>query len=136
MLSLTHAAIGGAIGEQIPNPYLAFGVALVSHLILDKVPHFWSFQKNIKKIIIWSDVVFTTAFLIFLYFFHAINHASLFWGAVGGATIDFVLVLLLREKGKIAEWHTNRQPHQEKLVWLFSDLTLFIIGLSLIIIFR
>ena len=81
MLALTHAAIGGAIGETIPSPWLAFGVGLISHVLLDKVPHFFSFKKPIKQIIIWGDAAATFLFLIFLYLFNSHNHLGLIFGA-------------------------------------------------------
>jgi hypothetical protein len=136
MLSLTHAAIGGAIGEQLGNPYFAFGLALISHILLDKVPHFFSFKKPLKQIIIYGDTIATTLFLIFLWFLPTKNHTELMLGAFGGVLIDLCLVLIAQEKGKIAAWHTNRQIHKDSPIWLLTDLTLFILGLALIIIFK
>ena len=39
MLETPHVAVGAAIAAKIPNPYIAIPLALVSHLIMDQVPH-------------------------------------------------------------------------------------------------
>lgn len=39
MLELPHVALGAAIATKIPNPALAIPLALVSHFVLDQIPH-------------------------------------------------------------------------------------------------
>jgi hypothetical protein len=133
MLALTHAAIGGAIGETIPSPWLAFGIGMISHILLDKIPHFFSFKKPLKDIIIWGDAVATTLFLILLFFMPSHNHLGLIFGALGGVVIDLTLVILFKEKGRLAVWHTNRQIHKASYLWLLTDVVLFGIGLAAIL---
>ncbi len=39
MLETPHVAVGAAIAAKIPNPFISIPLALVSHLIMDQVPH-------------------------------------------------------------------------------------------------
>ncbi|MDP2631904.1 MAG: hypothetical protein Q8P30_04040 [Candidatus Uhrbacteria bacterium] len=39
MTITTHTAIGAAIGFSVGNPYLGFGLGLISHLLVDMIPH-------------------------------------------------------------------------------------------------
>jgi len=45
MLETPHVAVGVAIATKIPNPLLAIPLALMSHFILEKVPH-WNPHLN------------------------------------------------------------------------------------------
>lgn len=48
MLETTHVLAALALAKNIENPWLAFGVGLASHLILDAIPHY-DFQGKILK---------------------------------------------------------------------------------------
>lgn len=48
MLLTPHTFVGIAIATNISNPFLAFTLALLSHFLGDKVPH-WDFYSNTKK---------------------------------------------------------------------------------------
>lgn len=39
MLETPHVAVGTAIATKIPNPLVAIPLSLVSHFVLDKIPH-------------------------------------------------------------------------------------------------
>lgn len=39
MLETPHVALGAAIAVKVGNPYLAVPLALLSHFVLDRVPH-------------------------------------------------------------------------------------------------
>lgn len=39
MLETPHVAVGAAIATKIPNPLVAIPLALASHFILDRIPH-------------------------------------------------------------------------------------------------
>ena len=51
MLETPHVAIGAAIAVKIGNPYLALPLALASHFVLDRIPH-WNphFYTEMKKL--------------------------------------------------------------------------------------
>lgn len=129
MTSFTHIAIAGAIGERIQNPLLAFLAGVLSHFILDKVPHYWPESDKAKGYIIGGDTIFSALLLTGIYFVPSSNHLGLFFGALGGASVDTIFVLIMRSKGKLAEWHTNRQLHRTAPIWLVTDIALSNLGL-------
>lgn len=45
MTSTAHALVAGAIASQIQNPAAAAGLALISHFVMDSIPH-WDFGTN------------------------------------------------------------------------------------------
>jgi hypothetical protein len=47
MYITVHAAAGGAIGQFISEPWLAFALGFISHFILDAIPHG---DENLKKL--------------------------------------------------------------------------------------
>lgn len=50
MLETPHVALGAAIAVKVGNPYLALPLALASHFVLDRIPH-WNphFYTETKK---------------------------------------------------------------------------------------
>lgn len=48
MTATAHALVSAAIAKTIPNPYLAIPLAIISHFIMDAVPH-WDFGVNWRK---------------------------------------------------------------------------------------
>lgn len=39
MLYTPHFLVGAAIVNTVPNPFISFPLALLSHIVLDKIPH-------------------------------------------------------------------------------------------------
>lgn len=136
MTSFTHIAIAGAIGEKIQNPVLAYFAGIISHLVLDKIPHYWPESDNFKGYIIGGDTLLSVTLLTGLFYLPSSNHLGLFFGALGGATVDTVFVLIMRSKGRLAEWHTNRQLHRTEPIWIFTDVVLTVIGFVAILLWR
>jgi hypothetical protein len=125
MMSLTHASAGALAGEFIPNPYLAFLAGVVIHFIMDKIPHFWPKTKKNKDIQIAIDTALSALFILGLFLYPATRSASMIAGAIGGVSVDLYFVLIKRGKGKLAEWHTNRQYHHAEPIWILTDVSLF-----------
>jgi hypothetical protein len=136
MLMVTHAAVTGAAGLVIVNPCLAFPAGILIHLLMDKIPHTWSMKKYTQTVFKFSDVALTVIFISLLFLIDTPNRAGLIWGALGGVVVDVALVGIMAEKGKLAVWHTKRQPHKEDLRWLASDVAVFLLGLALIWILK
>ena len=76
MLETPHVVIGAAIATKIPNPYIAIPLALASHFVLERVPH-WNPHLNTETIkygrptkqttvIVIIDVIFALSFGIFI----------------------------------------------------------------------
>lgn len=40
MIATSHLFLGAAIGTLVPDPLIAFGLGLMSHFLLDAIPHF------------------------------------------------------------------------------------------------
>lgn len=133
MLSLTHASAGALVGEFIGNPFLAFLAGVAVHFIMDKIPHFWPESEQKKGKIIILDTIFSTIFILLLVLIPQTSNASIIAGALGGVSVDFYFVLLMRSKGKMAEWHTRRQLHRKQPSWFLSDVLIFL-GLTVLLI--
>jgi hypothetical protein len=113
MILVSHAIVGGAVGSFFPqNPLLAFFAGLLSHFVLDAIPH-WEYQiksinskadssKGFFKIgwgLVW-DVIkisadFFLGFLLAILIFGKGNYSdySVFAGALGGVFPDSLLFL-------------------------------------------
>ena len=76
MLETPHVIVGAAIASNIPNPYIALPLALASHFVLERVPH-WNphlnteFEKNGKvtrqsTAIVIADVILAISFGTFI----------------------------------------------------------------------
>lgn len=81
MLATSHALLGAALVKTLPDPQISFPLAILSHFILDLIPH-WDLATglnnrnhyDIKKrqtlqIIPWAvlDVVFGLSLVLFLF---------------------------------------------------------------------
>lgn len=53
MRAINHTITGATIGALIQNPVIALPIALISHLVLDIIPH--SGDKNINKEVVASS---------------------------------------------------------------------------------
>jgi hypothetical protein len=132
MMVLTHVVVGAAIGEEANNPLLAFILGVISHLLIDKIPHFW--PKNRKKwdsYFKWIDI---TLSIIAMIIFWIIGYHSLsFWaGIAGSVSIDVIAKIApyINYK-KFAVWQEKRQPHMwGKPIYLLNDVAIIIISLT------
>lgn len=48
MLATVHALVGASIATKIPDPALGASLSLLSHFIMDSIPH-WDFGTNWRK---------------------------------------------------------------------------------------
>lgn len=109
MTATAHALVGGAIAASIQNPALGLPISLISHPILDMVPHWdfgWGWKKKTKFALFvesLSDLVFgiLLSFVLFFPFSHN------FW--------YFSLCIILAELPDLAMmpyllWHWNFPP--------------------------
>lgn len=60
MLFTTHAVVGAAVGISVGNPLLGFGLAVISHHVLDALPHFdqGSFYIDSDKGPNWAGAIY------------------------------------------------------------------------------
>jgi hypothetical protein len=135
-MMLTHAAITGAAGEIVGSPWIAFPLGMLIHLVMDKIPHVWPATKGGQTVLKYVDSISTALFVFSLLLVPTIHTSGLIAGALGGVVIDIWCVGVMREKGRIAVWHTHRQPHKQTYFWYLTDTVVFTAGLYLIWIFR
>lgn len=100
MLISAHALTGAFIGREIGYPPLAFLAGVVSHLLLDCIPHNDGPDDVVGKseddpnsfaqyALAAVDIIL--AIIAFSYFFaHNMLATGMFWGAFGGIFPDFV----------------------------------------------
>ena len=127
MMGVTHTAVGAAIGKYIPNPWLAFAAGIASHLVIDKIPHFWPEAKADQNKLIVIDGIFSGSLFVYLATTNTNNHLSVLAGAFGGAFVDLVFVILPMfvksfYNNPIRVWHEKRQYHHHDVSWIISDM--------------
>jgi len=129
MLATTHVLVGAMTGEVIPNPYFSFTLSAYIHFVIDKIPHFWPLKRQDKVILVLFDWVIAFLIIVLLAISPIDNKLPVLAGALGGIIVDIVLVGLpgMREH-PIGIWHSQRQPHQKRAIYLVTDL-IFIIPL-------
>jgi hypothetical protein len=98
MLITTHSLVGGAIGQAAGSLPLAFTLGFLSHLVLDKIPHFdlgiWHKPGDRYKlgkrewIIIILDII--TALALLLLLIPKSVQAPFIVGAIGGVILDLI----------------------------------------------
>jgi len=93
MLLAAHSLVGASIGEVSPNPVLSFLLALVSHFILDAIPHYDTTdegQITLRQItLVIVDGIVGFILLVVILINYSDNRAGLVLGVVGGILPDF-----------------------------------------------
>jgi hypothetical protein len=101
MTFLTHVAVGSAVGLATKNPYLGFAAGVVSHHVMDIIPHsdpgsLGASAKNILKKenrigLIWaaSDAMVGAVFFVFILLKFNFESAVL-WGMIGAVLPDLI----------------------------------------------
>lgn len=98
MLFTTHILAGAALGATTDSPGIAFGIGLVSHHLLDWIPHFdtgslFNGKKRPKNLtpqeffIASLDVMMGLGFLAIIWL-TTNQPITIFWGAIGGVIPD------------------------------------------------
>lgn len=111
MCTLTHLAVGGAVGGCVGNGGLAFLAGVVSHGLLDAVPHY-----DIKDYRV--DVALAAAGFAGVL---GLGYwgTPVFWGALGAVVPDIEILLwrlgLLRETQFVFPSHTRAVGHGRQL---------------------
>jgi len=137
MTGATHTAVGGAVGMFIPNPFLAFFAGVLSHFLIDKIPHFWPSTIKRQNLMIVVDGFLSASLLVLFFFTPIINKESILAGAFGGMLVDLILVIAPKfikvfNKNLIRVWHEERQTHFQNFSWALVDGFMVIIALGVI----
>ncbi|MBP6930350.1 hypothetical protein KBB60_01990 [Patescibacteria group bacterium] len=149
MIFSSHVIVGSAVGSLVESPILALFLGVLSHHLLDFIPHIdpGSFMKKAD----WRN----KKFLTFLFFDLAIGVLAVYWlwrgsgyepaivwGAFGGALTDIVdnnpWASTLRRLPLFKQYHYihNKVHHTvKKEAWLLGALTqVVLIVLSIIVV--
>ena len=128
MFLTVHGTAGIALGMFTGNPLLAFMLGLVSHSILDIIPHgdewvdTWSRAGNrIERLSIIFVSEFSLSLIIIFSLFHELilsNPFVLLAGMAGGMAPDFGsgVATVFRNKFKICRWYYNLDKYNHTLL--------------------
>ena len=152
MILITHMLAGAIIGSKIPSYPGIILLALISHYILDKIPHWDYFPENISKLnakgwIFFAFEVFADllAGLILIWLILGLNQdpIRILTGTFFGILTDGLMILniVTREKNKFLKWAQNihskvhfqnykKTPLSQRLFW-----EIFIAGLLIALAF-
>lgn len=129
MLITPHIAIGAGLGNLTGSIWIAIVLSIVSHFILDALPHYdsgvrHSNPKNKVIFDVWDFVlvgldVFIGLYLIY-YFWQLTGKNTVLWAAVATFMVDFLdkLVFLSFKNGKLGLDTTRYVP-------VFSEMNKF-----------
>lgn len=150
MIIFPHLLIGAAIGLKIHNPFAIVILALASHFVADKIPHWEYLSKNLKDLNKKEFLVFLLkvagdGLLGLLLLFWLLKNQSSWPYAIFGAFIsalpDFPLLLiyffphakwlLFYQKFHTAN-HIEQDGAKKKILSLISELA--VIALAVLII--
>jgi hypothetical protein len=150
MVILPHLLIGAAIGFKIHNPFAILVLALTSHFIADRIPH-WEYGSkkledfNKKDLFIFLLEVAADSLLGLTLLFWLLREQSLWPYAVFGAFIsalpDFPLLLLLffpRAKWLISYQklhsanHVDQKGPGKNILSIASELAVAIVAILII----
>lgn len=144
MIDLTHTLVGAAIGYRINNPYIAFILAIIAHLLLDKLPHYWPDLKNKNSLVrhkftralfIIINYIMVAIAIIFFYKYYPDQKVSMIAGALGGAAADFFLVgIPFIYKSRLGRWHVGLQNHSWDKIFILVDIIVVVLALLSLIL--
>ena len=120
MFLTVHAATGAYLGQYSPNMLVAFLLGVISHFVLDAIPHgddeleVWHDTGHYKKVflVIATDVLLMTTVILGIFTQPTIVEPKLIAaGILGGIIPDFVNAYFLATKSailqKFGRFHKN-----------------------------
>ncbi len=123
MIVTVHVVAGGVIGELVGNPAAAFLLGIISHFILDSIPHFDNLDNECfsPRQIAFTAADFMISFsllfgVIKLPLNQTIFSSVFFWGALGGFFPDlFDNVPFWKERFIATKFGTRYHKFHENL---------------------
>lgn len=134
MFITVHAAAATIIGKSIPNPFLAFLVGVLSHFVLDIIPHgdskmgkkFWG-QKlkflqakgDLKFMALYGSIdSLVLAFLLMFLFknFEFTRADNVIWAIVGSIIPDVTVAIYKLKNFKIITWFFNLHNKNHNII--------------------
>lgn len=132
MLVTFHAAAGAVIGEQINHAYWAFLFGLLSHFLLDFIPHGdrnhitdFALGQRLKYLLVTrvADALCTLALAVLIFKTSVFAHpVSVAWGILGATLPDFLVGVFELGRWKILRnfYHFHHWIHN---AWEKFDIT-------------
>lgn len=148
MILFCHILLGAAIGQEISNPWLAVPLALLSHYVLDVVPHIEYPIKNIeqknwkKSLPDFIKVFFDISLAFLLIFLFSNNHPVVYMCAFAAALPDALTLLSMLFPNNILRlhdaWHHKIHFLKHKKIsteWrIFSQVAIAIFSITIFLI--
>ncbi|MDO8668920.1 MAG: hypothetical protein Q7K65_01355 [Candidatus Buchananbacteria bacterium] len=125
MFITVHAAAATILTKSIPNPFLAFLIGVLSHFVLDVIPHgdsrmgqrFWGHKLKflqekgeLKLMALYGslDGVVLAFLLMFLFRNFEFTRAdNVIWGIVGSILPDITVAIYKLKNFKVIKWFFN-----------------------------
>lgn len=129
MMVISHEVIGGVIGQDLGNPYWAFMLGVLAHLLMDKIPHYFPKETKNKAIFTIYEILIAIGMMVFfLQNGFPLSDISFWAGLTGCVIVDVLFVgIPVLKKSKIGIWHSSRQKHISKPIYLVFD-AIFVVG--------
>jgi hypothetical protein len=140
MLTTPHAVAGATIGVLLPTPWLAIPIAIGSHFVLDRVPHWQETlapYKPTKKtyIRIPFDIALSIGLVLLITTWHPDAAPAIWLGAIfaNAPDLDTIVLLIPRLKTGLLQrfwdWHCRIQRETSSLWGLAPQLLVILVGL-------
>lgn len=144
MLVAPHAAAGVAIGVLVANPLLVIPAAIISHFVLDTVPHWQEtlapYQPTYKTYVrIPIDIGLAVAITTFGITMQPTHATSIILGALFATTADLDVIMITFPKLKRGilklywDWHCAIQKETNSLWGLAPQIAVLLISLTTIL---
>jgi hypothetical protein len=129
MMQITHVATGALAGKFMPNPIMAILAGILTHFVVDKIPHYWPATKKGK--VIFTVIDYLIAFIGLAWFVYTGKiYGNMIYGVLGSVIVDIVIIgVPVVFKSPLGKWHTNRQPHLNRKKIIATDMIAVALGL-------
>ena len=96
MTATNHVVTGALIAITISNPVIGLPLALLSHLVLDSIPHFGLEDLKLAKFvpILMTDIIFAGSVLVALLIIRPENYWLMVAGGIMAASPDLLSIPL------------------------------------------
>lgn len=145
MIITSHMLVGAAIGVQSPNIWTAFCFGVISHYLLDFIPH-WEYLETIKitkanhLMKIFIDFIIGVIVILIIFWFFPFNKIIIISGIFGALLPDFIEFLYKNFKIKFLRplviFHNKIHYFKDVSFWPGLPGALIVLLLSILTIFR
>ena len=122
MTWLAHTMMGITLGEVVADPTMAFTLGIPTHLVVDKIPHYWPDNLIARYSFQAIDLALSIAAVVVAIRIDPVRKIPIVAGVLGSLAIDLALSNPFVYNKKFGIWHTDRQPHGAKLSYLLPDI--------------